>query len=363
MIRETELQELVEMIGKKAPVLSLYLNVNPLRRTVEKYKLALRRLLASVEDQANPADAQRVTRYFDFEYNWQGRGVACFSCQADGFWRAYPLFVPVEDSVFVNPRPYVKPLSNLLDNYARHGVAVVDREGVRLFTFFMGQLEEASGTFGEDVKRQRGGGRSAARFQRAAEETVERNIKDAVEEAIHFFESSCKRIMVAGTDENISQFRSQLPKMWQERVVGTFNVSANATPAEIGELALGVAQQAAVERERALIEQIVTAANKGGNAVMGLADTVAALQAGRVLQLVIAEGYEAPAFRCSNCGYLSVATATACNFCGGAMQAVPDVVNTLVRRTLEAGNNVVVVSQDDSASLGTFDQIGALLRY
>lgn len=363
MIRDTELQELVEMIGKKGPVLSLYLNVDPRRRTVEKYKLALRRLLTSVEDQVSPADAQRVTRYFDFEHNWQGRGVACFSCQADGFWRAYPLFVPIEDSVFVNPRPYIKPLSNLVDNYARHGVAVVDREGIRLFMFYMGKLEEASGMLGDDVKHHRAGGRSSARIQRAAEETVERNVKEAVEEAIRFFENDCKRIIVAGTDDNISLFRSQLPKVWQERVVGTFNVDANASATEIGELALAVAQQVAVARERALVEQIVTTASKGGPAVMGLVDTVVALQDGRVMQLVMTEGYEAPAYRCQNCGYISVATATTCNFCGGPMQSVPDVVNTLVRRTLEAGNTVVVLSGDDSADLRLMGDIGALLRY
>ena len=103
--------------------------------------------------------------------------------------------------------------------------------------------------------------------------------------------------------------------------------------------------------------------SKGGPAVMGLVDTVVALQDGRVMQLVMTEGYEAPAYRCQNCGYISVATATTCNFCGGPMQPVPDVVNTLVRRTLEAGNSVVVLSGDDSADLRLMGNIGALLRY
>lgn len=81
------------------------------------------------------------------------------------------------------------------------------------------------------------------------------------------------------------------------------------------------------------------------------------------MQLVMTEGYEAPAHRCQNCGYISVATATTCNFCGGAMQPVPDVVNTLVRRTLEAGNSVVVINADDSPNLQVMGNIGALLRY
>ena len=140
-------------------------------------------------------------------------------------------------------------------------------------------------------------------------------------------------------------------------------VDANASAAEIGELALNVARQVAVARERALVEQVVTTASKGGPAVMGLADTVTALQDGRVMQLVMTEGYEAPAYRCQNCSYISIVTAATCNFCGGPMQPVPDVINTLVRRTLEAGNSVVVVSGDDSPNLSLLGNIGALLRY
>lgn len=366
MIRESELHELVDFQGKKGSVVSLYLNVDPHRRTVDKYKLSLRNLLASMSSDADPIDVQRITRYFDFEYNWQGRGVACFSCQAQEFFRAYPLFVPVEDAVFVNPRFYVKPLSQLLDDYARHGVAVVDQEGVRLFVFFMGELEEVSGLLGEDVKRHKAGGRSAARYQRATEETAERNIKDAVDETVHFFtERDCKRVILAGTDANVAQFRGQLPKVWQDRVAGTFSVDANANAAHIGELALGVAQQVAAQREALLLEHIITTATKGGAAVMGLADTIGALQDGRVHQLVMVENFQAAAYRCQNCGYISLADNNTCNFCGGSMEPVNDVINTIVRRTLEAGNEVVVVQPDEriSAALHTMGNIGALLRY
>ncbi|QLQ05351.1 MAG: hypothetical protein HZY76_04065 [Anaerolineae bacterium] len=85
-----------------------------------------------------------------------------------------------------------------------------------------------------------GRGRSAARYQRATEETAERNIKEAVDESVHFFtERDCRRVILAGTDANVAQFRGQLPKIWQDRVVGTFSVDANANAAQIGELALG----------------------------------------------------------------------------------------------------------------------------
>ena len=117
MISERDLQELARFRPQNGLVLSLYLNVDPRRRTTEKYKLALRHQLNSVAEVADQADIARMERYFDLEYNWQGRGVACFSCQAADFWRAYPLWVPVEDAVFVSERPYVKPLNDVMGTY------------------------------------------------------------------------------------------------------------------------------------------------------------------------------------------------------------------------------------------------------
>ena len=89
MMREQDLQELAEMESQKAPVLSLYLNVAPHHRTSEEYKLSLRQLLAqAAEKGADPADMERVERFFEYEYDRQGRGVACFACQEKSFWRA-----------------------------------------------------------------------------------------------------------------------------------------------------------------------------------------------------------------------------------------------------------------------------------
>ncbi|MFB0547260.1 MAG: hypothetical protein ACETWB_10155, partial [Anaerolineae bacterium] len=119
MITERELQELVDFESEEGTVLSLYLNVDPTQRSKDEYKLTLRGLLKEVADKASPQDVAEIERYFDFEYDWQGKGVALFSCLQDDFWQAYPLAVPVENQVFVSQKPYIKPLTDLLDMYDR----------------------------------------------------------------------------------------------------------------------------------------------------------------------------------------------------------------------------------------------------
>ena len=128
MLTEYDVRQAVEFESRDAPVLSVYLNVDPNRRTVEKYKLALRNLLSKAED-ADPEDIRRMQNFIEMGYNRQGRGVVMFSCAKKEFWWAKSVIVPVEDYVFVSFRPYVRQLARLMDTYERCGVVQVDQEG------------------------------------------------------------------------------------------------------------------------------------------------------------------------------------------------------------------------------------------
>ncbi|MBC8450303.1 MAG: hypothetical protein H8D78_21425 [Chloroflexi bacterium] len=363
MILAEELQELAAFRTQDASILSLYLNMDPHRRTPEKYKLALRHQLSSVAEMADAADIARVEHYFDLEHNWQGRGVACFSCQAADFWRVYPLWVPLEDAVFVGDHPYLKPLGDVMDTYARHGVALVSREGARFFVFEQGEAEEVGSLAGEDVKRHKQGGWAASRYQRHEDAAAQRNLKEMAEATVSFCqEHDCPRLILAGTDKTVVQFQALLPKALQERVVGSFAVDMTASPAEVAERALSIAQQAARQQRAALVEQVITAASsKGGAGALGLADTLRLLEEGRVHHLVLAEGYHDTAHQCGHCGYMTVEPMEQCAFCGGQMHLLPDAVNAVVSRGIERGVEVTTIR--DNAELEAAGSIGAILRY
>jgi hypothetical protein len=87
MLTEYDVRQAVEFESHDAPVLSVYLNVDPHRRSVEKYKLALRNLLDKAEG-ADGEDVKRVQSFIEMGYNRQGRGVILFSCAKKDFWRA-----------------------------------------------------------------------------------------------------------------------------------------------------------------------------------------------------------------------------------------------------------------------------------
>lgn len=370
MISEKELQELVDFHAKSS-VLSLYLNVDPTQHTKDEYRLTLKSMLKGVANEASAEDLAEVERYFDFQYDWQGKGVVIFSCLEEDFWRAYPLAVPVENHIFVADSPYIKPLTDVLDEYDRYGVILVDREGARLFLFHQGELEEAEGTLGEEVKRTKRGGGSAAgrlggltaRASRHEEEIAQRNLREAAELAARFFEGGrCSRIILGGTDETLTQFQGMLPKELQEQVVGSISLDMTASEVEVLERSMEVIQEVDRRRKGELVEQLFTAAtSKGGHGALGLDDTLAAVQEGRAHILVVAEGYAAPGYGCQNCGYVAAHELEECPFCGGEVTQIEDAVNTIVRKAIESGMEVEVVKGD--ATLEEAGSIGAILRY
>lgn len=365
MLTDSALRELLNY-ASPAPVLSVYLNTDMAEGNADVYKLHLRTLLKEVD---LPEDEAAILRYFEHEREWTGRSIAMFSSATQGFFRAYPLAVPIRSRVFVGDQPYVKPLADLLNAYGGYGVVLVDKQGARLFSFHLGEVKEQEGILGEEVRHTKRGGASsvpgrrggAAGQTRYAEEVTDRNIKDAIDFAVRFFdENHVRRILIGGTDDNVSRFRVLLPKAWQSLIMGTFAMSMTANHTEVKTLTMQIVQEAEQQRKIRLVDQMMTAAAKGGNGVVRLDDTLSAVHEGRVQTLMVKEGYRARGYQCQGCGYITTQQLNVCPFCSNAFTQIPDAVEMAVRRIMQDGGDVEIVR--DNPILEDFG-IGGLLRY
>lgn len=365
MLTDSALQELLTY-ASPAPVLSVYLNTDMVEGNADVYKLHLRTLLKEID---LPKDVAVILEYFEHERQWTGRSIAMFSSAPQGFFRAYPLAVPIRSRLFVGDQPYVKPLADILDTYAGYGVALVDKQGARLFLFHLGELKEQEGFLGESVRHTKRGGASSllgrrggtAGQTRYTEEVADRNIKDSVEFAVRFFdENRVRRILIGGTDDNVSRFRTLLPKTWQSLIVGTFAMSMNANHTEVQAHTMHIVQEAEHHREIRQIDQMITAAAKGGNGVVSIDDTLSAVHEGRVQTLIVKEGYRSMGYQCQGCGYLTTQQVQTCPFCGKDFAQIKDAVEMAVRRVMRDGGEVQIVRDDPRLEkIG----MGGLLRY
>ncbi|MGD8814992.1 MAG: hypothetical protein PVI78_11020 [Anaerolineales bacterium] len=368
MLNEQDLKALVAYRPGQ-PVLSVYLNADPSSSAADDYKLRLRQLLKQHEDNM-PQDTEALIRFVEHEYDWSGRSLALFTCTADGFFRSFSLHIPLRDRARVHNRPYVKPLVDMWDNYGNYGVALVDKRGVRMFHFHLGELREEEGTIGEAVRHTKRGGSSKAPGHRGAigsqtryaEEITQRNLRESTKLATRFLKKNrVRRLLVGGTETTVARFVEELPKSWRSLLVGTFPMSFSSEQSQILKRAMQAAQKAEQQRQDQLVSTVITAAAKGREGVVRLDDTLSAVHEGRVQTLVIHAGFRAPGYRCRGCSFVTTQELKRCPFCGETFETIVDAVEHAVRRVIEDNGEVDVVH--DSPELKQAGNIGGLLRY
>lgn len=361
MIGEHDLQTLTEFAGS-GEVLSIYADTNLAYNSKDATKLMVREAMKGLDTCLSTEDVEAVTKYLDYEYDWQSAGVAIFSSGQE-LWKVVPLPIAVETQAFVAKRPYIRILVDLLDRFGTYSIALIDRESVRLFSVAWGKIQPETEAFGEELKRHRQGGWAAARYQRREDNLALHNLKQALEVIQTYCDqANCQRLILAGSGPVLAQVADLLPNDLRRVVIGEFVADIEASPSELLRLSLDVATQVDLDQERQLVSQAITAAAKGGPGTIGLEDTLAALHGGRVRQLLVEENYQAAGHVCIKCGYVSVARHEKCPFCGATdIVKTSDVVNLAIHKAIETGTDVNIVRQNEE--LTKAGGMAALTRY
>jgi peptide subunit release factor 1 (eRF1) len=227
-------------------------------------------------------------------------------------------------------------------------VALVDKERTRLFTVFMGQIEE---------------GRA---FEDAGQRTyLAGHLKRAIRalSALHK-RGAFDRLVLAGPEEATSELRALLPRTLAARVVDVIPMPASAGSARILAATLEVERRVEREAEGQLITDLLDAVEVDGLASCDLVPTIHALELRAIRTLVVADGLRIAGSECPDCGWLEEGTVAICPIDGFSMRANDDIVDVAVRRTLVAKGTIEVVH--DTAARRLIEScggIGAALRF
>ncbi len=238
MFTETSLRKIRDF-SAVFPVVSLYLNTEPAKGNAETHRLRLRNMLKRLPLEK---ESQKIEEFFAYRYDWSGRAVAIFSCVPANFFEFISLSVPVKDFIKIGSKPQIEPLEDLLEEVNQLGVALVDQQGARLFYYHMSELVEQEGVLGEEVKHVKSGSATSSHGLRGGsidgsrnvKETIERNMRHNRDFAVHFFRAhKVRNIILAGSEDNVAQFRTLLPKEFQQKITGTFTLSMSASHADV----------------------------------------------------------------------------------------------------------------------------------
>ena len=327
MLGKDAIQAVRRLAEHPAPVLSLYVLVNPADPDVSQYTFDFKKkpYVIRAKDTLKALGvprglAERVL--FRLEHDApQAVTRAIFAW--DGGMEVFDLGVelPVVDlrTGLVEARygePYVAPLLFALDEYERYGVVLLDRERWRLFEVFMNQIAEVEDAFRavapEEWRRLSesrpaaprtvGGFAAAARggtakdkFDRRLLEWTHRFYKNRAGELARFVEArGIERILLLGPEEDTKYFATFLPKALAAKVIAHLPAPDHprAAPGEVLLRVRPVIERIEREEEHKLLDRIREEGIWGADRVLD------ALMIGRVYLWVLPWHLDAGVYFC-----------------------------------------------------------------
>jgi peptide chain release factor subunit 1 len=381
MISKADIEEIVERKAVPgSPVLSVYLDIdqNKAANLNRRFEVSLKDMLRSIETRLNQqelqsfsADAEQARRYvahLDLQAT-RTKGVILFCDDSENFFWSREISAPVRNSARWSETAYIVPLLEILDEYERYGVILVDKARARLFTVFIGEIEEHQEVLAPDfVSRIKTSGTdhllSETRFQHQADTHVHRYLKDVAARLEKLVDQyGFDRLLLAGPAEATSELHHLLSKRLRNRVVERFSLPTKASTRQVLEEALRVERQVERQIEKQIVEELIAGGDGHHPFTHGIEPTVRALCEQRIWRLVYAGGFNPSGGKCTNCGMLFARTQGSCDYCGGAIKPVDNLLEQMLERVLEQDGKIEEVEGDAAIRLRQIGSIGAILRF
>ncbi len=385
VLQPQAIQELGDRASREdSPVLSVYLNLDPCNPVNRRggYRLALDNLLKGIELQIKDdgkskhfqEDAEWVRQRVEFNLP-KGKSLVLFCDASESFFFEEPLPVRLANQVWYSATPYVRVLREVVEEHARYGVVLVDRERARFFVVTMGQIEEVSDVFQDPPFKHRSTSgsdqmRSQMVLQRRAAQWSEWFLKDAADILYGIInEYQVDGVLLAGPEEVTAVFQRLLPKTVAAKVVKRIRVSVTAKAGEVLELVFPVIEQIEREQELSLVEDLITIARKSNptveKAVLGMSATLDAVNQGRVYRLVYPCACKSPGCQCGGCDVLldHAPGDGKCPYCSTSLEEVDDLFWYASERVLNLGGRTEEIRGAEARTrLESAGMIGAFLR-
>lgn len=375
----TPIDDVVESLrtleSPSAPIVSVYLNLFPER--VEKRSLLprIRYLMRPLEELAESGeldhhagqqlhtDIHRVFELSDGLTMVLDAAAGIFVSSAIGLEKEIILPSRVWDVAVAGPRPYLRPLEAVLDEYRQVATVVIDSRMAEIFVDHMGETlaheiieaevlrkSNLAGWYGLDEYRHR---------QHAEEERhrLFRQVAERLRVLAH--RPGIDLVFVGGQRETTMAFLPFLDERLQA-ICQTFVTDIHTlTPAVLRKTVADLEADYERGEEARMVEEVYALAAEGDMAVMGTDRVLMAANRHAVSQLLINDGVRAEGSYCPSCGALSGSIGM-CGVCGAQTIWLEDVFEALVRLVIEAGGSVEHVMAETELAQ---DQVAARLRF
>ncbi len=368
----TMIRELASRGDTKEPFLSLYIDTN---RNDESQRDRIRLFLKHESQRireslgGNGKDAaaleqgiRQITDYVENSLEPETRGVVIFTCPGNDLFIPLQLPAAVTPELVIGSRPQLRQLIQLRETYPPVAVALVDAKYARLFDLQFGRiLEEIDLENPDQPRRHDQGGWSQANMQRHVQDHIDRHHKDVAEVLTRIVErGNVRSVILSGQERNLANFRAQLPKRVQDKLIGTLHLGIRSTPDEVVEACRKLIQSEESVRKAQLLGSVEEFAQKNGRGALGLEAVIAAANERKLGSLFLSAAAAARGWKCRSCGILGLSVPLGCPACASGIVTV-DLVEELIAAAER--EDATVEFLEGESLLDRYQGIGALLRF
>jgi peptide chain release factor subunit 1 len=378
-IRKT-LKELAKMQPGGGDVISVYVNASPDGKGRRNYDVFLKKKFSEIEKglpprspeaQAFPVAVRKVGRYLADDLRPESRGAAVFVSPARNLFQTFQTALPLANRVVVSRVPFIYPLVRLSDDYGRYGVLISDEQRARLFSIYLGRIEEeaeivtqAESVSAKGYETRKGRlGLSDEKHHRHLKDLRAKHVKSVVREVQKFLPPDTQQVLLAAENGTLAELKKQLPAALAKKTVHTARFDLRSPAKKVLEESLKIFQQLENGQSRQIArEAVVLTKSRGSRAMLGTKAVLAAMQDGRAETLVVSEKYAGEGWQCLECMKLgAVGKPRECPYCGGKeIDRRPDMKEEMVCLALRHGFKVEFV--EGEPELDANGGIGALMR-
>jgi len=384
MLTKKELHNLETDKRLRAPVLSLYLNLDKKTPEGQHYLAELRRVLSiankqivashhkdagKLQKQLHELVVPRLLDFIDEEVLPYGtiRAIAMFASLDEKQTRhnqdivIYTLPRPVRSQSHVNNNPFVRPLLFLLDQYEQYAIVIANKNSAHFYLVAMGEVEQSAEFVNDIPNRSKQGGWSQKRYEHRIDNAIEKHVQRVTKHLVkQIANTDVRRIILGGDPDILYLFKKNLPDREQKMVIGHIPAKSNESSAETLMRTLKIATDAERESEKIAVLELRNALAHPNKAVAGLPNTLKASNEKRVQKLLLIQDFRSPGSLCVNCNTHSL-TQVRCSNCQSVTKPVEDLLEQIAEKVfLENG---VVEFVDENIDLTALGSVGALLRF
>lgn len=375
MSLDRKLEKLAEFTSNDFPFISLYLNTQADQHGRDNFDSFVRKEFSSrakafadgsPERESFERDAGRINIYLRDKLEPSANGLAIFACAgANNYFEAIQLDAPIEKhSLHVSDRPHVYPLARIVDQFPRYVALLADSQTARLFVFDLGRTASAVEYYNLKTSRTLVAERPQLRYQQRLDNYRSQYIKEvaAMLERI-VKEENAQHVVLAGDDFFIPEFRQQIPRYLDDRVIDILRLDIRTPEHEILKATMESLRDNNIQTDAEKVRDLFDRYQEGGTAAVGLRDTLDALSNGKVEELILSASLKQISVDQASLSRIPSVTAVPNTLAAHLTEprSAAAVADKLVAEALSTGSTITFI--EDPMLLGDVGGVGAFLRY